>query len=256
MMSQSSPLDAASLASTLGLSTKKKLYVLSPHLDDAVWSIGSALQKLALAGHEIYIINLFSLTVHVYESIRPPAEATAIRKSEDARAATALGVKRVFNLDFPDGVLRDMSLSEVMNCDYIAPPYLLKAILISLADILPKDAVVLAPLALGGHVDHLTTRQTALSLETRLGSLLFFEDLPYVARGRDTQESQVFARAHNLLEVRFTCDEQSIQNHIELYNTYTSQCQSQYASQISAYLRSRGLGFWVADQRRIVSPAA
>jgi len=238
---------ATNVRTALRLASARPLYVLSPHLDDALWSMGGVLYALASVGHEITIINIFSLTVHVYESVRTPVEATLMRKSEDAAATKIAGIAHTTYLDFPDGVLRDMSLKEVMNPNYVVPRYLHDAIVLNLCKILPHDAMVLAPMALGGHVDHLATRQTALAIKQHVSSLLFYEDLPYVARGRDTEEALHFAHDQKLREERIVCTGESIEDHMRFYNMYESQRCDEYVEQIIRHLTTRGYGFWVSN---------
>jgi LmbE family N-acetylglucosaminyl deacetylase len=141
--------------------------ILSPHLDDAVfscWHVLASPQKVA-------VINVFTA---VPESAKEPPEWDRMTGADDAgermrlrleedRAALALAGRHAQNLDFLESQYRD------------EPPNLVEPIRESVAD----AQRVFAPAAIGGHSDHELVRDAALALAGEGREVLFYADLPY-----------------------------------------------------------------------------
>src|SRR5689334_8896132 len=78
-------------------------FFLSPHADDAVWSVGGLMHQLAASGHRVRLVTLFSAQVLPLTGVAlawaersgaVPDELARLRDAEDALAAEALGVLR------------------------------------------------------------------------------------------------------------------------------------------------------------------
>ena len=224
-----------------GLRPNIPIVILSPHLDDAAWSLGAILKQLSEAGHALYIINIFSISPAIYGRMITPAEATTVRVKEDRAVYKILGCK-VTNLDFPDGLLRDRSLEDVFDARYVAPSYLSDAIARSVQEHITPDAIVLAPSGFGMHIDHLTTRRVAERLTNKV---IFYEDFPYATRTVRIAEALNFLQGRGLTEFRFTVTREVIDEHIRIYNLYTSQRADHHVEQIRTYLLAHGFGLWM-----------
>jgi len=231
----------ATLAALLG---QAPIYALSPHIDDVIWSAGGFLHALAKDGREVVLVSIFSHSIYVYDEVRPPAEATAIRKGEDYNAARAAGFKEVIFLDYPDGILRDTPQTKVINPGYETPPYLLAMVTDSLRRIIPRDAVVLAPAAFGGHMDHLTTRRAALPLTQ---TKILYRDMPYGSRTENTQEALKFLSS-GWQNFQITLEPSDVKAHLDLFWHYQSQTSREVADEISTQLTRDGLNFWIASK--------
>jgi LmbE family N-acetylglucosaminyl deacetylase len=229
------------------LDTSVPIYALSPHIDDVIWSTGGFLQYLAKAEYEITLVSIFSHSIYVYDDIRPPVEATHIRKGEDYTAALAAGFKNVIFLDFPDGILRDTPQTEVINAAYETPPYLLNMVTDCLTRIVPHNAMLIVPAGFGGHMDHLTTRRAALPL--RQPKILYC-DLPYGTRGRDSEEVLKFL-AKDWKNIQITLSPQVIEDHLKLFWYYQSQTSTEVAEEIETYLTNQGLNLWVPSNENV-----
>lgn len=162
------------LAALLSLSpdpagTARRLLVISPHLDDGVLSCGGAILLARRAGWEVEVCTVFSRSSSDEESEQ--------RMVEDVLALGILGASPRW-LGVPDKLARAggrLAFEELFFADDRQAGALARA---ALAPVLAEPAdVVLAPLAVGGHVDHLAVHQ-AVRERTRTG-VWFYEDRPY-----------------------------------------------------------------------------
>ena len=158
---------------------------LSPHLDDAAFSCGGTLARLAQAGWAVTLCTIFTrsmpaprgfaLACQTDKGLPPEADYMALRRAEDSAACTALGVEPLW-LDWPEAPHRGYHDARAL----FGPPHADDAAH-GLAASLPMMAadLMLAPQAVGGHVDHVLL-VNALRLETR--PILWWTDFPYAAR--------------------------------------------------------------------------
>lgn len=96
-----------------------KLVVVSPHLDDSVWSIGALMRRWHRRGHEVVSLTVFGGLLHPH----PASEwdtvcgfdsgdaATRARRHEDVRACRLVGAEARW-LDLPDGAHCEMHDTE------------------------------------------------------------------------------------------------------------------------------------------------
>ncbi len=163
-----------------------QVLAVSPHLDDAAFSAGATLATLIAHGHRVTLVTAFTA------SMAPAGGDTmALRRIEDMQAAARLGVQRLVHLPFAEAQERGYeSVTGPMRDDDDVAPDLRAAL-----DILGSFDLVLAPLALGDHVDHRQLRR-ALGLPGRYddpepvarfarGSLALWRDTPHVIHGDD-----------------------------------------------------------------------
>ena len=144
------------------------LFVLSPHLDDAVLSVGAALARRRGARDDVVVVSIFSRTL------------SPQREDEDRRSLAALGARAV-HLGLLDAPLRGLPLTTAALC---AEPD--AAVVAAVAAAVAEFAVVVGaedefwvPLSVGGHVDHRATLRACADRATAL-----YEDRPYArARG-------------------------------------------------------------------------
>ena len=191
------------------------ILVLSPHRDDAAFSLTLSLQHWLAAGHQVTVMNVFTRSLYA-----PYADAekvpqherldfiSALRKREDIAALKKIGVASVIDLDIKDAPIRlDCDSSIVCDMEVVphdrAIPKVRKALEAELArqqhatkqheakqqggdqhagdqPTGDQHALVL-PLGLGHHVDHRTARDAALPLSQGV-PCAFYEELPYATR--------------------------------------------------------------------------
>ncbi len=151
-----------------------KLTIISPHLDDAVLSVGAAIAHHRTIGDDVTVITCCSIA------------ADERRVDADKRALAHLDA-RAIHLGGKDAPLRGYALSWASLCqgdDDVDHTNALERALRSLARIAFDDAVVWAPLAVGGHVDHRAARDATLRI---VPFAHLYEDRPY-ARQRSVNE--------------------------------------------------------------------
>lgn len=165
---------------------------LSPHLDDAVFSCGGLMAKLADAGWRSVLATAFTATVlpatgfalscQLDKGLGPDIDYMALRREEDRAAAAILGVADLHWLD----------LAEAPHRGYASAPALFGAIraedevwrpladrITALLEDLRPD-LVLAPQGLGSHMDHRQMIRAVRQAAPR--HLAFYRDTPYALR--------------------------------------------------------------------------
>jgi len=157
--------------------------VISPHADDAAYSIGGLIQKSTFKS-QIHIVTLFGRSNFLRKSgfERDWRSVTNLRQREDIAFATRVGVGLTY-FDFPEAGLRvGPGRVFLANTDgAVAIPGKLTTRVRALFDRL-RPRCLFAPLAIGGHFDHLIARQLAATeARKRKLPLFYYEDLPYVA---------------------------------------------------------------------------
>jgi LmbE family N-acetylglucosaminyl deacetylase len=171
-----------------------KIVVVSPHRDDAAFSLALAIGRWIEAGHKVIVVNCFSRS-----ATAPYAEmdfvhsndrmsfVTALRGREDETWRRRYGAAlSLVDLNMKDAPLRlHCEATEVYGLTVDVNDKAMVKIQKAVERI--GAAVVVLPLGLGGHIDHLTARE-ALG-----GSGLpraYYEDLP-VASGAENIEPVV-----------------------------------------------------------------
>ena len=202
------------------------LVVLSPHLDDAVLSCGGRIATTTAAGGEAVVITVFtaeeppgSLNPFAAELRRrwklPAGEVMARRKSEDLEACRRLGAE-ARHWEVPEALYRVdaggaplyRDVAELYGTPVPADAGLVGELAARIAT-LSDAGRLLAPLAVGGHVDHRLLRAAA---EASGRAMAYYEDFPYTewkwlalarALGRASDwEPEVLALEPALLERR------------------------------------------------------
>lgn len=167
-----------------------RIIVLSPHSDDAVWSLGGAI-SVWQQNCEVIIVSIFDGDPHLSsaERLRQSQERwrtfgeISARRSEDSMAAARLGCGLV-SLGYLDASVRlnadstfeyaslDALFRESTALDVHIPAHIEQRLDNLL---LPTDQIV-APLGFGGHVDHQLTH----ALSRRLGrTTAYYAEFPY-----------------------------------------------------------------------------
>ena len=166
---------------------------VSPHLDDAAFSCGGTLARLARAGWEVVICTAFTATVpdprgfalacQTDKGLAPEVDYMALRRAEDASACAALGASPLW-LPFAEAPHRGYGsaaalFAEPLPEDRVAEP-LARALLEG--PLAADPALILAPQAIGGHVDHRRVVEALARVRSRGVPVLWWTDWPYAAR--------------------------------------------------------------------------
>jgi LmbE family N-acetylglucosaminyl deacetylase len=164
-----------------------KIVVVSPHRDDAAFSLSLAIGAWLERGHAVEVVNCFTRSEHAPFSDVSSVHAndrmtyvTAVLAKEDEswRKQFGAGAKRLSlkDLNVKDGPLRMHCALEELTSVAVNPVD--KAMAKIQKAFEGADAVVL-PLALGGHVDHRTAQEAAAMVAGSAVPCAFYEDLPY-----------------------------------------------------------------------------
>jgi LmbE family N-acetylglucosaminyl deacetylase len=159
--------------------------VVSPHPDDAALALGGTVAQRGARFLDVFSVETW--TKDPYYGERPELTRRLLLAEEDV-AARVLGA-RVELLGFVDAADRDLRREGFFTdpawsgASAREEPQLFDALTERLAPLLEGTGPIYAPLAVGGHVDHVACREAVLEL-VRTGRLAaarlaFYEDQPY-----------------------------------------------------------------------------
>jgi LmbE family N-acetylglucosaminyl deacetylase len=218
-------------------------YFLSPHLDDVALSCSGHVHQLVKRGGAVMIVSVCTGDTPVGVTLSEAARHVhgewrlgennpyAARRDEDHAACAALGATPV-HLGFPDAVYRhDAHGAPLYTRDFIGGLVREQdwrtfyfALAERLRAVVPPQARVYCPLAIGGHVDHVLVRGAAeLALPGRLS---YYEDYPYAQKvgqgnARVAAEVNALTRGLNAWTVALAADD--VQARIDAIALYRSQ---------------------------------
>ena len=191
-----------------------KTIYLSPHLDDAVLSCGGLIYDQVNAGMDVEVFTFMCAIPRETSS-----EKYTIRMKEDKEALKILGAKPIHycfldgldRKDFEGNKLYSTVFSTVHPEDRtsLAITHLLKMQLES-------DDILMCPLAVGSHVDHVIIRKAGEDLGI---SLTYFVDFPYVEYLPDALDPAVLG----LTETTADITSEGLSHWIDAMRKYVSQ---------------------------------
>jgi LmbE family N-acetylglucosaminyl deacetylase len=182
-----------------------KIVVVSPHRDDAAFSLGLTIHDWLAARHTVTVVNCFTRSLYApfsdAESLHTNdrmSYVTALRQREDVAWQRQYGRGlTLVDLRLKDAPIRlRCSSDEVCSLKVNPEDKAIEKIRKALSG-LTLDVLVL-PLAFGDHIDHLTTRDAAIACSIDPMPIAFYEDLPYVTR--TTEQTEIDLRARELGE--------------------------------------------------------
>ncbi|MBN1966829.1 MAG: PIG-L family deacetylase [Anaerolineae bacterium] len=178
---------------------------ISPHLDDAVCSCGGLIKSQTARGERVLVLTLFTAGIEDENELPPYLRALhlvwgfgtteglndpfAARRQEDLAALDMLGAAHQ-HIGWRGALYRQASDGRFLysGLSYFGPPVKedqrllarIRRLMLSLRQQYP-EAILYAPLGVGGHVDHRLTHQAARYVP---GPMRFYEDVPYVFMGK------------------------------------------------------------------------
>ena len=181
------------------IADSRRILAISPHLDDAVLSVGGIIARAVGGGAEVVVATVFTADAPHPAISSPIIEELnkhwnlgpspfAHRRGEDFAAVRALGA-RVSHGGLPDAIYRT---DQERNCLYLtrtdifsAPShnddiaFALDRLFNDWIEDFQPDAV-LCPLAVGRHVDHVVTSESFRAIASGRNLKVFlYEDFPY-----------------------------------------------------------------------------
>jgi hypothetical protein len=176
-----------------------QLTIVSPHRDDIPFSLCLSLSRWRSLPLKVNVVTVFTVSAYAPRAMlltsdleRVRAAVTSLRKREDRRVFTLIDKRiKLKALDLLDAPLR-LGISPDCVCSPQNRPIETGADVEILSRAFQKyfrRGLLLAPLALGDHVDHLTVRAAAIK-SSRPQKLGFYEDLPYAALASESSREK------------------------------------------------------------------
>ncbi len=170
--------------------------VLSPHLDDAAFSCGGTMARMADAGWRVVLATAFTRSVHpatgfalacqLDKGLPAEVDYLALRRAEDEVAADILGVAELRWLDLPEAPHRGYGSAAALFGELGADDEVWRPLAAMVDDLVQAvhPALVLGPQGLGAHVDH---RQMIRAVQHAAlhAPLAYYRDTPYAIRNPD-----------------------------------------------------------------------
>lgn len=241
--------------------------LISPHLDDAVFSAGGVMARLAGRGWRVAMATAFTRSVHPAQGfalecqrdkgLADEVDYMALRRDEDTRAAAAIGVEALW-LDLPEAPHRGYRSAPALFGAYGASDAIEADLVAALRDALRDVApdLVLGPAAFGSHVDHRRVLE-ALRLVAGDRATALWRDTPYIIRQPDAVPGDAFPGG--LEEVRLPVED-VLDAKLAAASAYASQLGFQFGgvAPMRDALRqlARREGDGVAVERLYATPAA
>ena len=178
---------------------------ISPHFDDVVLSCGGLIFEQTRRGQPVEIwtvcagnpppgpISPLVQVIHFQWGTTTAEETVLLRTEEDSAAAELLGADTC-RFDIPDCIYRRSPQGDLLYIeDVFGPRHPVEAdldaeIAPTLAEELRPDDILVCPLTIGGHLDHILTRQAVERLKR---PLQYYADIPYLLKNREALEPAI-----------------------------------------------------------------
>ncbi|MCJ2094994.1 PIG-L family deacetylase [Methylobacterium sp. J-072] len=172
---------------------------LSPHLDDAAFSCGGLLASLAGEGWHVVMATLFTSSVadptgfalacQLDKGLPAEVDYMDLRRAEDVRAATELGIAPPRHLPFREAPHRAYGSAPELFSAPRADDGIAAELAPALAAMIAAENpdLILAPQGVGGHVDHVQAVRALRSLDVQ-APILWWRDFPYTVREATPRE--------------------------------------------------------------------
>ena len=209
---------------------------LSPHLDDAIFSCAGTLARLADGGWRVVVATLFTATVpdprgfalacQLDKGLGPEVDYMALRRAEDAEACRLIGAEAVW-LPFREAPHRGYASAPELFGPLRTDDRIGRDLGLAIRELVIGHApdLILAPQAVGGHVDHIQV-VTALGEADIPGPIAWWRDWPYASR---SAPAEPFAdRMAALREIPVELNPDALRRKREACRAYPSQLGFQF----------------------------
>lgn len=243
-----------------------ELTIVSPHRDDVPFSLYQCLSRWRELPIIVKVVTVFTISTHA-PGVYLPADLadddtkaiiTSIRKREDDRVFRLIDKAiRLESLHLLDAPLRlGVPVDSVCSLD----PSILEnsSEVVTISHQLRKyfsRGLVLAPLGLGNHIDHLTVNAAAIkgSSQHKLG---FYEDLPYATAESKTSLRDAVSSAERDTGMRLKplviAGKANLSQKRRVISLYQSQIDPKGATEIARFASNYrgGERIWVPEHSR------
>jgi LmbE family N-acetylglucosaminyl deacetylase len=206
---------------------------ISPHFDDAVLSCGGLIRKQTQKGIPVEIWTLcagdappgplspLAMACHFQWGIESAEDLVAARRLENQQAAALVGAETV-DFSIPDCIYRRSAEGGLLYTEdvFVAAHPSEKELHLEIAEAMKTELqagdVIVSPLSIGGHIDHVLARAAAESLGR---PLRYYADIPYLIN--DPQ--QLVPLAEGLKETPYRISEKNLKAWLDGITAYTTQ---------------------------------
>ena len=218
---------------------------LSPHCDDIAYSLAGRLLRGREAGPKRLAVAVF--TRSMFAPYASPGlkdrDISALRRQEDELFCAELGLAR-FDLQFDEAPLRGYSTTEALftTSALARTDRVLNALTREFIRLAAQwsPVRVYVPLGIGGHVDHLLTKQAAIAAFSSSTQLLFYEDLPYAGELTASELEIDFGANVRGMTSELTPIETWLSTKLRLLSGYESQVAQKDLRAVATYTNSIG----------------
>jgi LmbE family N-acetylglucosaminyl deacetylase len=176
---------------------------ISPHFDDAVLSCGGLIREQSRKGLPVEIwtlcagdapagpLSALSMACHQQWGLETAEAVVAARRLENQAAAALLGAETV-DFSIPDCIYRRSPAGELLYTEEVFGPIhpldgeLDADIAAALTSELQPGDIVVSPLSIGAHLDHVLARRAAEKLDR---PLIYYADIPYLLNAPESLAS-------------------------------------------------------------------
>ena len=204
------------------------------------------MRALTGANHSVAVVNCFTVSEYApYGAVSGMTEVGRLRSEEDRQFASGLGngievvdlglLDAPIRLRCPVSAVRPRAVSKRDRDDVY-----------HVADRLARfaDGVLLAPLGLGAHIDHLVAREVAIRMAQSGKAVGFYEDLPYAAESRECcilrAVDVVSRRIGHRLRAGLVSDSEGLPGKRTAIEAYASQLSSAQVGSVIDYAQTLG----------------
>jgi LmbE family N-acetylglucosaminyl deacetylase len=233
---------------------------ISPHLDDAIFSAGGLIYEQTQIGIPVEIwtimsgfpdhieLSSYAKEIHHLWGTSSARETIQIRRTENDAAAVVVGAKNRY-LDFIDSLYRlgrsgqalyTSSFSALHTEETDFPRQVAEAI----TNYLLPDDVLICPLALGGHIDHIIAREAIKLLGV---SPFYMADIPYLLDNPRTLWQKTFGMKKSVREI----SKDGLQSWLKAIRVYETQIKVEFEtvelmekSIITYWKKNKGIRLW------------
>ncbi|WP_051907843.1 PIG-L deacetylase family protein [Flavimarina sp. Hel_I_48] len=181
------------------MNKKQKILLISPHLDDAVFSVGGIAAELAAQGTEVSILTCFTQSVknptgfalacQLDKNLPADVDYMELRRLEDQKACQLLGIKTYWG-DLPEAPHRGYTSAKELFQDLKKQDTIAEKLLPLIEKWIEeiKPGLVLYPKGIGNHVDHQQVCNVMQQLKKRFATINYLQwyDQPYLMRNPDS----------------------------------------------------------------------
>ena len=211
------------------------MLAISPHLDDAAFSAGGTLVRLAREGWRVIVATVFTASVpepqgfalacQLDKGLAADIDYMALRRGEDTAACAHLGAEPLW-LPFAEAPHRGYGSAAELFAGLLPADDIVGQIAPALVDVLAETApdAILAPQAVGAHVDHVAVVQALAGCARKI---CWWTDYPYTVR--PAPRPSPFAASLDAMEIeRVDLGEPELAAKLDSVSAYRSQLGFQF----------------------------